>query len=681
MKKYILLIFLFAASAAYSQTYTINGQAIRFANRLGIPLKDTTAALWSSAADTVVLTIRPQDSTLYYRYKGRWRSSSEGSGSSTDSLIFATVARLNKLRDSLGIVKLNVSDTASMLSPYARTTALGDYLPLTGGTLTGGLTGTTGSFASSGSGNTFAINHSSGSGLGLDITKGGNGEGLKVNKTSGSGNAATIVGTLEATSLVRTGGTSSQFLKADGSVDGNAYTRIADTAAMLSPYARTTALGAYLPLTGGTLTPPANTTALGISGYSLTGSNAQPAVDISGTWNTTGTPTLIRANVTNTASDIASLLMDLRVGGVSQFSVRRDGTVASNLIGTTTTNFTGTTMSITRVINGGGGNMFQTSYTYSPTFQSGDHVVNRFTTSFTPPATTNSGSVNSIGIFPTVNQTVGGTAVTRAIWVNPTLTSAADWRSIEWSNNTGWGLFGSGTSSNWLRGRTIIGGASAVDNGTDALQVNGSGRFSGQVTIAGTTGDIIGNRNTLFLRNANATGNRSNAIVFGSADNTNTWAILNDLDAIGTQVNQLRILNNGNSRLTIDSTGAATFNSTVNSVGHFTAITTTTSDLTLGATHSTVIVNPSSGNVTITLPSASGNTGRIYTITRRSDGNTLNTLSVVVSGGGTIDGNITTYELVNAYTQCGWPSGITVQSDGSTWHVINTKTILFCEPN
>jgi hypothetical protein len=57
----------------------------------------------------------------------------------------------------------------------------------------------------------------------LNITKGGNGEGLYINKTSGSGNAATIIGTLNATTLVKSGGTSSQFLKADGTVDSTAY--------------------------------------------------------------------------------------------------------------------------------------------------------------------------------------------------------------------------------------------------------------------------------------------------------------------------------------------------------------------------------------------------------------------------------------------------------------------------
>jgi hypothetical protein len=75
-----------------------------------------------------------------------------------------------------------------------------------------------GLITSSGSSDTFAVTHSSGSGIGVNITKGGNGEGLYVNKTSGTGNAVTIVGTLNATTLVKSGGTSSQYLMADGSV-------------------------------------------------------------------------------------------------------------------------------------------------------------------------------------------------------------------------------------------------------------------------------------------------------------------------------------------------------------------------------------------------------------------------------------------------------------------------------
>jgi hypothetical protein len=65
--------------------------------------------------------------------------------------------------------------------------------------------------------------------------------------------------------------------------------------------------------------------AMEIQPVSLTGSSATSSLSIAQTWNTTGTPTAIDLNVTDTASNAASLLMDLRVGGTSRFSVRKDG--------------------------------------------------------------------------------------------------------------------------------------------------------------------------------------------------------------------------------------------------------------------------------------------------------------------------------------------------------------------
>lgn len=65
--------------------------------------------------------------------------------------------------------------------------------------------------------------------------------------------------------------------------------------------------------------------AVAIAPESLTGSAATTSLDITQTWNTTGTPTAIDLNVTDTASNAASLLMNLRVGGVSQFSVSKAG--------------------------------------------------------------------------------------------------------------------------------------------------------------------------------------------------------------------------------------------------------------------------------------------------------------------------------------------------------------------
>jgi hypothetical protein len=83
-----------------------------------------------------------------------------------------------------------------------------------------------------------------------------------------------------------------------------------------------------------------------LSGQSLTAAEATSLLDMSATWNTTGTPTAIRLNITDTASSALSLLMDLRVGGTSRFSIRKDGIVvpstissASNIITTATGRF------------------------------------------------------------------------------------------------------------------------------------------------------------------------------------------------------------------------------------------------------------------------------------------------------------------------------------------------------
>jgi hypothetical protein len=80
--------------------------------------------------------------------------------------------------------------------------------------------------------------------------------------------------------------------------------------------------------------------------------------------------------------------------------------------------------------------------------------------SFAP--TSGSGVFTGILMTQTINQTGGANGITRGLLVNPTLTAAADWRSIEWSNNTGWGLYGAGTANNYLGGRLGIGSTNLV---------------------------------------------------------------------------------------------------------------------------------------------------------------------------------------------------------------------------
>jgi hypothetical protein len=70
-----------------------------------------------------------------------------------------------------------------------------------------------------------------------------------------------------------------------------------------------------------------------IQSYSLTGSESNSALGITGTWNTTGTPTALLVNINDAASNAASRIVDFQIGGSSLFQVRKTGAV---LINTTT---------------------------------------------------------------------------------------------------------------------------------------------------------------------------------------------------------------------------------------------------------------------------------------------------------------------------------------------------------
>ena len=89
------------------------------------------------------------------------------------------------------------------------------------------------------------------------------------------------------------------------------------------------AIGSTTPNTGAFTTlsfaPAVNTTGLISSSYSLTGSNAQSLISLSGTWNTTGTPTAIVLNVTDTASNANSRLLDLQTGGTTRARITKAG--------------------------------------------------------------------------------------------------------------------------------------------------------------------------------------------------------------------------------------------------------------------------------------------------------------------------------------------------------------------
>lgn len=91
------------------------------------------------------------------------------------------------------------------------------------------------------------------------------------------------------------------------------------------------------------------------------------------------------------------------------------------------------------------------------------------------------------------------------------------------------------------------------------------------------------------------------------------------------------------------------------------ATSTKTSNYTITGTDVVIFADATSGNVTITLPTATSNAGYRFYI-KRIDGS-ANTCSVARSGGDTIDGQAS-ISLLAQYTS------ITVISNGSAWYII-----------
>lgn len=171
-----------------------------------------------------------------------------------------------------GFVKISGTTISYDNSTYLTTSAAAStYLALAGGTLTGNLNGTSATFTGdltlsasnprlyftdTDNNPDYFISNTDGTFTIYDVT----------NSTSrftiGSTGNGTFGGNLTVGQIIRSGGTSSQFLKADGSVDSTAY----------------------LPLAGGTLTGALFATSASFSGFVGFGGNTSPlaAIDVTG---------------------------------------------------------------------------------------------------------------------------------------------------------------------------------------------------------------------------------------------------------------------------------------------------------------------------------------------------------------------------------------------------------------
>lgn len=171
-----------------------------------------------------------------------------------------------------GFVKISGTTISYDNSSYLTTSAAAStYLALSGGTLTGALNGTSATFTGDltiSSGNPriyltdtdnnpdYFISNTDGTFTVYDVT---NSTSRFTIGTTGNG---TFGGNLTVGSIIKSGGTSSQFLKADGSIDSTAY----------------------LPLAGGTLTGALFGASASFSGFVGFGGNTSPlaAIDVTG---------------------------------------------------------------------------------------------------------------------------------------------------------------------------------------------------------------------------------------------------------------------------------------------------------------------------------------------------------------------------------------------------------------
>jgi hypothetical protein len=461
--------------------------------------------------------------------------------------------------------------------------SLTGFVPYTGATAnvdlgTHTLLAAKGTFSSSGSGDTVGITHSSGSGIALNITKGGNGEGLYINKTSGSGNAATIIGTLNATTLVKSGGTSSQFLKADGSVDSSTYLTTSAASSL------------YLPLAGGTMTGA-------IIGTTSTFANAGSGIGVEITNSSTGDGLKINhssgraLNIASSASGFGIIINNTTASTSAPFTIQKQGSNVITLSDNGAANFAGQ-LTLGSTITNGTNTFTLPSATGTLALTSAipaNPVGGTGTTNYLPKFTGTSTIGNStlqevsgnlgLGVTPSA---WGGTDV-RAFDISLRGSLSAGGSDVAVVNNayyngSSWIYKATGNSSffqqfsgehRWFSAPS--GTAGNAISFTQAMTLNASGNLSIGNTNDTYKLDVSGTgrfTQFLYLNSASNTAGAQGLLFYNSGPNTGSrsWRLSNDQINWGDFAIQVSTTQTGSTYITplnIASTGAATFSDSI----------------------------------------------------------------------------------------------------------------------
>jgi hypothetical protein len=548
--------------------------------------------------------------------------------------------------------------------------ALTGFVPYTGATAdvnlgTHDLTAERGTFENNGSSDTLTVNHTSGSGYGIKVTKGGNNEALYVSKTSGSGNAMTVIGgrtSLVDLALSSVTNTAGDFLTLSGGVvhkrtaaevrtDIGAGTVTSVAALTLgtsgTDLSSTVANGTTTPVI--TLNVPTasatNRGALSSADWS-TFNNKQNALTLT-TTGTSGAATLVGSTLnipqyqaagTYVTSVTASSPLGSSGGTTPNITIgQASGSQGGFLSSTDWTTFNNKQNALTNPVTGTG------TTNYLPKFTGSTTIGN------SPIYVTNGGDVylnNAAALF------FGPTSVTYLIGSTTNMTFAVN-DSLRMS------IFSNGN-------------VSISNSPTDAsfkLDVNGTFRASNGDFINGGQDGSLGS--VVRISTTNTNGNARNwAIV-------NTWDNFGDLtfrvsnaqggNALSAGSTKMVILSGGNVGI-----GVPTPNSTLQVSGSVSfSHTTKSANYTLTASDYTVGFDCAS-NRTANLPDATTCAGRIYVIYQYNTNSASRSVTLDGSGSQTIDG-VTTYNLIGTSDF----SSVMIQSNGSNWIVLADKLYYF----
>lgn len=205
----------------------------------------------------------------------------------------------------------------------------------------------------------------------------------------------------------------------------------------------------------------------------------------------------------------------------------------------------------------------------------------------------------------------------------------------------------------------------ALTGGTisGSLTVSTDLTVTGDLQVDGTTTTL--NTATLDVEDANITVNNAGSQATADSNNAGITVEMSDATDVeigydSTLTSRFAIGDVGSTKEIADVSSAQTF---TNKQNHLT-VTTETTTATIANTTDVVLASDSGGDYSLTLPAASGITGKVIEIKKTTD--TTNTITIDGNASETIDGDLTT--TINTQNEV-----LRLVSDGTNWEILERR--------